>query len=272
MGVRAVARAWVRDRERAVGRAALALHDAGGHRPGDDAEGRIALLAISRVGDAERSAGDMDRAADNAGRLIERRDGQEIGVGVRPVAQPGVGDRIAAVGRSAAAADRADMADPAVDAEEAGTFAVREGPGVGDGEAALPRRARTGDERAAIVPSAHAIGVIAHVGFRHDAEVGKHAVLDAQPVERAPVGAGLDEGEPHPRLPLQRWDAVHRTGARIAGKRQLADHLADTAQRVQAGLVDEGRHLVGVPSDQEEAFPALREVADQTAVVNGFGH
>src|SRR3546814_6900198 len=44
-----------------------------------------------------------------------------------------------------------------------------------------------------------AVSVVAQRHLRNDAKVAQHAVLDGEAVERAPVLAGLDEGEADPR-------------------------------------------------------------------------
>ena len=141
---------------------------------------------------------------------------------------------------------------------------------VGDTEGTGAGRTAAGHHAHGFVP-----GIDAHVAavkvVRHDQVVAQRAVLDRQLVEAAPVAAGLDEGQPHPRLPLQVRHAVHWPRGRVAGQRQAAEHLAHGAQRALGRLVEEGRHLFHVARDQQEALARLRQVADLAAVVGGLG-
>ena len=60
---------------------------------------------------------------------------------------------------------------------------------------------------------------------------------------------------------------MHGSGDRVTGERQPADHFADAAHSVVARLVDEGRHFLHVPGDQQRSFARLGQPPDDTAVV-----
>jgi hypothetical protein len=109
-----------------------------------------------------------------------------------------------------------------------------------------------------------------HLG--HDQIVPQRAVLDGQPVEAAPVAAGLHECQAHPGFPLQAGHAVHGACAQVAGLEHAAQHVAHGAQRLAAGLVQERGHFFGVTGHQQEAAAALRKAADFAAVVRRLGH
>jgi hypothetical protein len=79
----------------------------------------------------------------------------------------------------------------------------------------------------------HAEHTVVHVW--HDQVVPKMTVLHGQFVQAAPVAAGFDKREPHPRLPLQRRDAVHRAGRDVAGQRHAAEHVPTPCRRFIGG-------------------------------------
>src|SRR3546814_4688151 len=56
----------------------------------------------------------------------------------------------------------------------------------------------------------------------------------------------------------------------IAGQGQLADDLANAAKAVVLRLIDERRYLRRVARDEQESLPALREAADDAAIVRVF--
>src|SRR3546814_7448445 len=112
--------------------------------------------------------------------------------------------------------------------------------------------------------------VIAQRAIGQDAIVGESAVDGAVSGQRAPALPGRDERKPEPGLPLQRRNAVHRTADRIAGQGQLADDLANAAKAVVLRLIDERRYLRRVARDEQESLPALREAADDAAIVRVF--
>ena len=62
---------------------------------------------------------------------------------------------------------------------------------------------------------------------------------------------------------------MHRAGGLdVAGQR----HAADGAERLLLRLVQEGRHFLDVPRDQQEALARLGQTAQLAAVVSGFRH
>ena len=97
-------------------------------------------------------------------------------------------------------------------------------------------------------------------------------VLDPQALERAPVGSGLDEGQPHPRLPLQQRDAVHRPSALdVAWQGHPAEDVANGAEGPLGWFVEEGRHLGLVTGDEEEPLTRLSEAAQFSAIMGRLG-
>ncbi|MDT4839391.1 hypothetical protein FQZ97_731810 [compost metagenome] len=66
---------------------------------------------------------------------------------------------------------------------------------------------------------------------------------------------------------------MHRaSGFDVAGQRHAAEDVADSAQALLLRLVQEGRNLLDVPRDQQEALARLRQAAQLAAVVGGLGH
>ncbi len=66
---------------------------------------------------------------------------------------------------------------------------------------------------------------------------------------------------------------MHRArGLDVAGQRHAAEDVADGAQALLLRLVQEGRHLLDVAGDKQEALPGLRQAAEFAAVVSGFRH
>ena len=137
-----------------------------------------------------------------------------------------------------------------------------------EGARCRPRIA--GDGAGRIRPAPHTERAAVHL--RHDQVVAQQAVLDGQPVQAPPVAARLDEGEAHPGLPLQARYAVHRPGGRIAGQQHALQHRAHGLQPFHGRLVEEGRHLLDVAGDEQEALAALGEPAQLATIVGGLGH
>ena len=63
---------------------------------------------------------------------------------------------------------------------------------------------------------------------------------------------------------------MHRTGGGVTWHRQIADDLADAPNPLLLGLVQVGRHLGLVPSDEQEPLAVLAEPADLPTVVEGL--
>src|SRR5690606_26683376 len=144
-------------------------------------------------------------------------------------------------------------------------------PGIGDREGTVGWAAAAGYGAAGIVPPVHAEVAAAVLG--HDDQITKVSILDRQFVEAAPVAACAHQGEAHPGLPLQRGNAVHWAGGfDISRQRHAAENVADRAQALLLRLVQEGRHLLDVAGDQQEALARLSQAAELAAVVSGFGN
>ena len=94
---------------------------------------------------------------------------------------------------------------------------------IGNAEPAIAGTAGTGDDAGCFLPAQHAIGAGMHV--RHQQVVAQVTVLDRQPVETAPVAAGLDECQTHPCFPLQPRNPVHWAATFIARQGHAAQDV-----------------------------------------------
>ena len=200
--------------------------------------------------------------------------GRAVPVGDRVLAEAlaaWVGDGVRALAGRLDADDGARGVGPAAHAVLLVLQGVCRRARVRDRERPVRGAATAGDGAHAVVPAvdAHVAGLI----FRDDDQIAQVAVFDGQVVQAAPVAAGSHQSEAHPGLPLQGRYAVHRAGGLdVAGQRHAAEDVADGAERLLLRLVQEGRHFLDVPRDQQEALARLGQTAQLAAVVSGFRH
>src|SRR5579859_621310 len=249
--------------------------------------GRPRVSDIGPAGGRAVTGGDGRRRivpADNPVDVLEMRT-------VRPLADGRIVDRQAAGGWAEAAGDRGARAtdvDHAINIVEAGATARPLDPRVLDAKAAVAGATASADGSAVFGPARDTEIIVPpslfpNIGdltdiirwsaskvLRDDRIVCELAVDDPEPVEAAPVAAGFDHGKPDPCFPLERRDAVHRAGAKIARHRHLAEDIADRLQAMLVRHVEERRDLLFVACHQQEALPRLRQATDLAAIVRGF--
>ncbi|KAG0932924.1 hypothetical protein G6F31_016434 [Rhizopus arrhizus] len=84
-------------------------------------------------------------------------------------------------------------------------------PGISHRKGAVQRIATAGNHTDAVLHLVNAKGAAVHL--RHQQVVLQVAIVNRQAVQATPVAAGLHERQPHPSLPAQIRDAMHRAGA-----------------------------------------------------------